>query len=176
MHHYPLTLTRRILLHTHASGPYIDSDFTHGLNLTIYSSGESACSIHSIDIAVDWWATFGRWGVRYAAPAVSWSVGVVALVLYESSQTAEISGAVPDVMDALSTFARKRLIKLIVASYVISFLPLPSSFWLGNQGEPLLAPIAPLLLLTSAGLVCVSWWLICILERALSFVTRMVPR
>ena len=35
-----------------------------------------------VDIQIDWWRTFGRWGSRYTMTALSWTVGVVALVLF----------------------------------------------------------------------------------------------
>jgi glycosylphosphatidylinositol deacylase len=53
--------------------------------------------------------------------------------------------------------------KLLLASFVISFVPFPDDYYLGNTGEPLFAPLAPILLLLSTGLVCTSWWVLCVL-------------
>lgn len=174
-HYHPLTLARKKLLHTHGSAPYISSPYAHGLNLTIYTDGEGTCALSAVDITVDWWATLGRWGGRYGAPAATWAVGVVALVLYDASQTAEALGTVPRVIDSLAKFLRARLPYLLGASYFISLIPLPAHLWLGNRGEPLLAPLAPLMLLVATGLVSVSWWLVLLLKLPLHYVSRIFP-
>lgn len=53
--------------------------------------------------------------------------------------------------------------RLLLASFMASFLPLPKLFYLGNAGEPLFAVIAPLILTLSSGLVIAVWWVLCIL-------------
>ena len=174
-HYHPLTLSRKKLLHTHGSAPYIDSSYSHGLNLTIYTDGQGSCSLSGIEITVDWWATIGRWGGRYGAPTAAWAVGVVALVLYEVARTAEAHGAIPRVIDSLSTFVRTRLVGLLALSFILSFLPLPSHLWLGNRGEPLLAFLAPLMLIIAVGFVFVSWWLITLLKLPLYYLSRLFP-
>ncbi|KAI0701177.1 PGAP1-like protein-domain-containing protein [Cytidiella melzeri] len=174
-HYHPLTLARKKLLHTHGSAPYIDSPYTHGLNLTIYTDGEGSCAISRIGITVDWWATIGRWGGRYGAPVATWAVGVVALTLYEAARAGRASGTVPRVSDTISTLVRTRMVGLLVASCCISILPLPVHVWLGNRGEPLLVPLAPLMLLIATGLVSVSWWLVLLLQLPLYYVSRLFP-
>jgi hypothetical protein len=69
----------------------------------------------------------------------------------------------PAVHQSLSTYSRKPLKKLVLVSFLISFLPLPVDYYLGNEGEMTFAPIAPLLLLIASGLVVVSWWVLAIL-------------
>lgn len=46
---------------------------------------------------------------------------------------------------------------------MLSVLPLPETLYLGNKGTLFLTPIAPLLLFIASGIVCVSWWVLCIL-------------
>lgn len=72
-----------LILHTHSSGPYVYSTQSRGLNLTLYTTSSSDC-ISGFDIQVDWWSTLGRFGSRYATTVLSWSVGVVSLILFET--------------------------------------------------------------------------------------------
>lgn len=174
-HYHPLTLARKKLLHTHGSAPYIKTPFGHGLNLTIYTDGQGSCALSGIEITVDWWATIGRWGGRYGAPAATWAVGIVALVLFEAIRMADTRGTVPTVIDTLSVFVRTKLVKLLGASFVVSLIPLPTHLWLGNGGEPLLAFLAPLMLVAAVGLVSVSWWLITLLKFPLYYLSRLFP-
>jgi hypothetical protein len=51
----------------------------------------------------------------------------------------------------------------MLASFLVSFVPLPVDYYLGNEGEALFAPIAPVLLLLASGLVFVTWWVLTIL-------------
>lgn len=162
-HYFPLISSSRILLHTHASAPFISSQYTHGLNLTIYSSGEGPCTLNKVAITVDWWATLGRWGTRYAAPTVTWAVGLVAFVLFDAWGSLEGTGTMPHVTASLSTFIRIRLSWMLLGSFGLSFVPFQPVAWLGNNGEPLLSPLAPLILLIAAGLISVSWWLLTLL-------------
>jgi len=88
-HYFPLvhSPSRALLLHAHNSGPYVP-DSSRGLNLTIYSSGSSGC-LTGVDIQIDWWSTFGRWGPRYSMTVLSWAVGVVALILFAAWEAAD---------------------------------------------------------------------------------------
>lgn len=106
------------------------------------------------------WATLGRWGVRYAAPAASWAVGVVGLLLHDAWRSAEAAGSVPSVASSLTTFVRKRLPVTLVTAFVISLIPLPSDMWIGNQGELVFSAVASMSLLVVTGLVTVSWWVL----------------
>ena len=69
----------------------------------------------------------------------------------------------PATYQSLSTYSCKTLKKLMLVSFLVSFLPLPAGYYLGNEGEMMFAPIAPLLLLIASGLVFVSWWVLVIL-------------
>ncbi|KAJ3555841.1 hypothetical protein NM688_g2357 [Phlebia brevispora] len=172
-HYYPLSSSSPILLHTHGAAPFISSPYNHGLNLTIYTSGEGGCVLKDLEITVDWWTTIGRWGVRYAAPTATWAVAIIAVVLFDAWGTLESSGMMPDVAASLSVFVTTRLGWLLPLSFAISFLPFPVDVWLGNEGEPVLAPLAPLMLLTATGLVCASWWLVTLLELPLTRIHRL---
>lgn len=153
----------------------MQSSYTHGLNLTIYSAGESGCVIDKLDLSVDVWATLGRWGTRYAAPAASWAVAVVATLLFDAWRTAETVGTMPSVGASLAVFVRARLPILLPVLLFVSFFPLPVDMWLGNRGEWLLAPIAPLLLLTVSGLVAVSWVVVLTLMWPLRALSKRFP-
>jgi hypothetical protein len=81
-HYFSLTHSSpQALLHTHGSGPYISDILPRGLNLVIYSSTLTNC-VTNVDVQVDWWSTLGRLGSRYPLTVLSWTVGVVALVLF----------------------------------------------------------------------------------------------
>ena len=91
-HYFPLQpgFGRPILVHSHASAPYVDSSHTVGHTLTMHSSGE--CWVDQIKLTVDWWATVGRWGTRYGPAAVCWAVGIMAILLWDVWKTAENGG------------------------------------------------------------------------------------
>ena len=61
-------------------------------------------------------------------------------------------------------------------SLALALLPLPASYYLGNKGEPLLAVIAPLLLIIALGLVCASWWLLLAIMWPISRFSSTVDR
>lgn len=183
-HYYPIgSPDRRILLHTHISAPYVprlSASESKALDFIIYSSGSTGCAdLVGFTIELDWFATLGRWGSRYLTTLVSWAVGVVAFVLFEAwGLSDKFHGrysalfslpirsqilAMPTVHQSLSTYSSKPLRKLMLASFLISFLPLPVEYYLGNEGDILFAPIAPLLLFIASGLVFVSWWVLVVL-------------
>ncbi|KAF7792832.1 hypothetical protein EIP86_003933 [Pleurotus ostreatoroseus] len=167
-HYYPLASKTPILLHTHGAGPFISSPYTRGLNLTIFTSGEGGCILKDVGVTVDWWATIGRWGVRYTAPAATWAVAIVAVVLYDAWGVLEGSSMMPDVKQSLSAFVRRRLPWLLLLSFIVSFVPFPEHVWLGNGGEPMFAALAPSMLLVATGLVIVSWWVLGVLSWPLN--------
>ncbi|KAF8239028.1 PGAP1-domain-containing protein [Tricholoma matsutake] len=167
-HYYPIgSPDRRILLHTHISAPYVprlSASESKALDFIIYSSGSTGCAdLVGFTIELDWFATLGRWGSRYLTTLVSWAVGVVAFVLFEAWGLSDKFHAMPTVHQSLSTYSSKPLRKLMLASFLISFLPLPVEYYLGNEGDILFAPIAPLLLFIASGLVFVSWWVLVVL-------------
>ncbi|KAI0650404.1 GPI-inositol-deacylase [Trametes meyenii] len=175
-HYYPLTpsFPRHILLHTHASAPYIASDRTLGHKLVIYSSDE--CRMREIQLSVDWWASIGRWGTRYGTAAACWAVGIVAIILADVWGLIEGGAPIPDVKSSLQFFARRRLPWLVPLSFVISLLPLRAGLWLGNRGDPAFAPLGAILLCIAFGFVCILWWLLVALLWPLQFVLRRFGR
>jgi len=64
------------------------------------------------------------------------------------------------VPESLARYASRTLAPLSGVLLLASFLPLDSSFLLGNSGEPILAPLAPLVLFTASGCVAISWYLL----------------
>lgn len=94
-HYFPLapdaTRPSPILLHSHASGPFVPRTTpSRGFKLRVYASGE--CFPSSLSLQIDWWGTLGRWGTRYAPAAISWAVGIVALVLFDAWTEFDMSG------------------------------------------------------------------------------------
>ncbi|KAI9000694.1 GPI-inositol-deacylase [Trametes punicea] len=159
-HYYPLapSFHRGILLHTHASGPYITSAHLIGHELIIHSSGE--CFVNEIVLSVDWWASIGRWGSRYATAAACWAVGVVGIILWDLWGSVEGGAPIASVWASLQFFVRRRMPWLILLSFLISLLPLRVGLWLGNGGDIVFAPLAVLLLPITFGIVCVTWLLL----------------
>lgn len=66
----------------------------------------------------------------------------------------------PSVSDSISSFTWETLPWLLGVAFVISLLPLPQDYVLGNEGEIVFALLTPLTLLLSTGLVIISWWTI----------------
>jgi hypothetical protein len=66
----------------------------------------------------------------------------------------------PSVLEALAKFCRTRLAPLLALLFIASLAPLPAEYLLGNQGEPYLAFISPLIVVIAAGLVCASWFVL----------------
>ena len=82
----------------------------------------------------------------------------------------------PGVAASLEVFARTRVRWLLGAALVFSFVPLPEGWYLGNAGEPVFAPLAPVLLLLSTGLVGVSWYTLRVLMWPLGKLRRLGER
>ena len=78
----------------------------------------------------------------------------------------------PSVSEVLSLFVRGILSRLLGVSIIVSLLPLPRDYILGNSGEIFFALLAPLILLLATGLVIVSWWAI----RVVMFPIRILAR
>lgn len=186
-HYFPLTKVQphRVLLHTHTPAPYIPSssvNYPPGVNFIIYSSGSTGCSseLHGLRIDIDWSATLGRWASRFPTTLVTWAIGIVALIIFEAWSAHEQTGGelfrlfflstaltcsladVTKVSTSLSTYGRRTLPKLLLGSFVVAMLPLPSQIYLGTGGGLTLAPIAPLLVLIASGLVGIVWWILLI--------------
>ncbi|KAF8213968.1 PGAP1-like protein-domain-containing protein [Mycena galopus ATCC 62051] len=186
-HYFPLTVvpSHRILLHTHAAAPHIrpERNLLPGVRFSVYSSGSLGCKsdLVAFDLGIDWPATLGRWASRYFTALPTWAIGVVAVILFQAWGASEVnpgapSSPVPSVEQSLVLFTRKPLRRLLLCSVVLSVVPLPETFYLGNRGEPLFSAIAPLLLLISTGFVCVSWWVLQVLIWPLGKLGRIGSR
>lgn len=75
----------------------------------------------------------------------------------------------PSVQESFACYCRFLFRYFVPASLLFSIIPLSEALYLGNNGNVLFAPIAPLILLIASGLVCVSWW---ILAGLLSMIGR----
>ena len=82
----------------------------------------------------------------------------------------------PSVSESLAIFTRRTLPQLLVATFVISLLPLPKDYVLGNGGEVLFAPYTPLVLLIATGLVVISWWVLCVVMLPIRKSRRILTR
>ncbi|KAG5639694.1 hypothetical protein H0H81_005877 [Sphagnurus paluster] len=144
--------SERILLHAHSPAPYVAAGVSRrGLDFVVYSSGALGCNMVGFSISIDWSATLGRWAVRYPTTIVSWAIGVVASVLFTAWGTAD--RAMPSVADSLTYYAQHTFKKFVLTSFLVAFIPLPTNYYMGTSGEPLFAPIAPLLTTVASGLV-----------------------
>ena len=66
--------------------------------------------------------------------------------------------------------------KLMVLFTVVSILPFPSAFWLGNVGEPIFVLLAPFSLFLSCGLVFLSWIILLIVLIPYGKMASLVSR
>ncbi|KAG2157116.1 PGAP1-like protein-domain-containing protein [Suillus clintonianus] len=176
-HYYRLEHDKPVAIHTHASAPFIPlSRFTpsHSSELWIYSSGTGCQDVNEFILTIDWWATIGRIATRYPTILISWSSGVVALLMFHAWRESG-KGSMPSVQQSLVTFICRPMPKLLVASFVVALLPLSPGYYLGTRGESFLGFLAPVLLVVATGLVCVSWWFILLLMWPLRLFTRLLP-
>ncbi|KZT05617.1 PGAP1-domain-containing protein [Laetiporus sulphureus 93-53] len=175
----PHSPRKPILLHSHASGPFLPPTAPaagKGFNLTVYSSDERGCALESMVLTVDWWGSLGRWAGRYAQAAVAWGVGICALILHYAWSVTEAGGPSPSIVHSLAHIVSYVLPRLLPASIVISLLPLPESLWLGNAGEPAFAIIAPILLGVTVGLIAITWVVVGGLVQLVGRITAFFPR
>ncbi|OSX59394.1 hypothetical protein POSPLADRAFT_1048720 [Postia placenta MAD-698-R-SB12] len=171
-HYFPLLPGRPILLHSHASGPFLPQ-VRRGFNLTIHSSNDRGCGVKAIKISVDWWATLGRWGPRYAQAALAWGIGLCGLAMYYALATGEhIPEAIPSVEQSLVRIARDLLPRLLVLSFFGSCLPFPLTTWLGNKDESAFAILAPILGVMVFGLVYLVWLVLGMSVNAVAWLVR----
>lgn len=82
----------------------------------------------------------------------------------------------PTLPQALSTFIKSLLPRLILISLLAAVLPLRTSAYLGLSGEPLFAPLAPVLVLLSTGLVIIISWLLSLLTYLTAAITSAIGR
>ena len=71
-----------------------------------------------------------------------------------------LGAPLPTLDQALSTFIKSVLPRLILISFLVAVAPLPTSAYLGLSGEPLFSFLAPILVLLSTGLVVITSWLL----------------
>ncbi|KAF8897930.1 PGAP1-like protein-domain-containing protein [Infundibulicybe gibba] len=177
-HYFPIdpTSDRPILLHTHGSAPYV-SPPRAGVEFSVYSvgSGGKIC-VEEIQISIDWPTTLGRWAPRYLTTLVSWSIGIVALVIFSAWNTSHPKVVVPTVRESLVVFGRRYLPKLLPLSLLFSLLPLPPGLYMGYGGGLLFSMIAPLLVLIATGLVYISWGVLLVLMWPLQILNTSVSR
>ncbi|KDQ17238.1 hypothetical protein BOTBODRAFT_53383 [Botryobasidium botryosum FD-172 SS1] len=156
-----------VLLHTHARGPFIPAAPSSenasrdggGITFVVYASAE--CDVSEITLRVDWWSTLGRIGARYWATVAAWCVGVAACIFARAWWVWDSEkGSFPTPLSALTYFTTQTLPLLGSLIFGLCLLPLPASYLLGNSGEWAFAPIAPLCLALSTGLVWISWVLL----------------
>lgn len=87
-----------------------------------------------------------------------------------------VGAPLPTLDQALSTFIRSLLPRLILISFLIAILPLPTSAYLGLSGEPFFSFLAPALVLLSTGLVVITSWLLSLLTYLAALVSSIVER
>ena len=193
---------RKVLLHSHSPAPYIHTSSSgKGLNLTLHTSGEpETCYPESITITIDWWTSIGRWGHRYWPVLATWSIGIVSLVTWHGLRVVvngngernlwhlilgptvtqyknrPLGAPLPTLDQALTTFIKSTLPRLVLISFLAAVAPLPTSAYLGLSGEPLFSFLAPTLVLLSTGLVVITSWLLSLLTYLAAAVTSAVGR
>jgi len=120
-------------------------------------------------LSVDWWASVGRTGPRYTTTLLSWSVGIVSLLLFHFWS---LEGQQLSVHESLGVFVRRRMLPLMVVLGVFALFPLGPDYCLGVGEEigMLRALLAVVLVGVATGMVCVSWWILVALMWPLKFV------
>lgn len=63
---------------------------------------------------------------------------------------------------------------LLPASVISSVIPILEWAFTGNRGVVFFSPIAPLILLTASGLVCVVWWILFLLLKITGKLNNLV--
>jgi len=82
----------------------------------------------------------------------------------------------PSVSESVSQFIGEDLAHFLAITFVVSLLPLPRDYVLGNGGEIAVALLTPLTLLLATGLVIVSWWAMCIMMLPIRILGRNSAR
>lgn len=174
-HYYRLAQDKPIALHTHASAPYIPLSGlspSYGAELWIYSP--DCQDINEFSLTINWWATIGRIGTRYATTLVCFSISVVALLMFYAWR-GSMKGTMPSVQQSLVTFICCPMPKLLAVSFVVALFPLSPNHYMGTRGELFFGPLAPVLLVVATGLVSVSWWIVLLLIWPLRLLGRLLP-
>ncbi|KZT39644.1 PGAP1-domain-containing protein, partial [Sistotremastrum suecicum HHB10207 ss-3] len=151
--HFHSTTHGTVLLHSHSVGPFLPEDRSSstGLSLSIYSSGQ--CQVQSLTIALDLYSSLGRVGSRYFGAVAVWGISIVALLISRSLRAQQRTGAFPTLLDSLSHLCRFQLHLLCGVLLLVSMIPLPEMFLLGNKGMLVLSILSPLIVIVSTGFV-----------------------
>ncbi|TFK55658.1 PGAP1-domain-containing protein [Heliocybe sulcata] len=189
--YHPLALahaSHQIFIHTHAPAPYIStfvssSDLpseavsSYGLRLKVLASNEhQSCKVDALVIRVDWGATIGRWAARYWTACVIWSVAIASVLMWSAIKEMEETGwdhkscqrcSVSSPTLTFHGYAKGYLPILLPLAFLAALVPWPTGWYLGLGWHSLPIGlvggcIGILLLVTSSGLVAVTWlMLIC---------------
>ncbi|KAF9519149.1 hypothetical protein BS47DRAFT_1388290 [Hydnum rufescens UP504] len=163
-HFYVETTTRPIFITSHSSGPFVSSrGAIRGSILEIYTSG--TCGIKELKLGIDWRASLGRAASRYWSSLGVWAVGVVGLIM---------ASEFLDPTEALLRFTTTELPWLALLIMVLSVIPLPSYALLGNAGEVVFAPLAPLCLAMATAIVWIIWGIVLLLVRGIGEARRFM--
>ncbi|KAF8325172.1 PGAP1-like protein-domain-containing protein [Cantharellus anzutake] len=164
--------SRRILLSGHSLGPFIRrSAIDRGALLEIYTSG--ACGLEEVNVKLDWKASGGRIGLRYWSSVPIWVMGVVYLssgITWSAWDLGYLD--LLDPIEALEQFTVTVLLKIIPGLFLLSLLPLPSQFLLGNSGDPLFAFLAPAFIIVATGATWALFGTIYSIVRLLTAIRR----
>ena len=68
--------------------------------------------------------------------------------------------AFPDISETLTRYVSHTMVPLAGILLLASCLPLDVGYLLGNAGEIVLAPLAPLVLFVASGCVVLSWYIL----------------
>ncbi|KAG9104891.1 GPI inositol deacylase [Ceratobasidium sp. 370] len=137
------------LLHSHNAGPFLGTK--HGINLTLYSSGE--CRVTKIQLTVDWRSSAGRAASRLWAGVFAYAVGVAAAMNAFAWFSWDGSRPFPTVQQSFEQIVQRFAIPALGCITILAILPLPPSFILGLGGEPLYFALAPITLCVAAATV-----------------------
>lgn len=194
--HFHLVTSKSIFIHSHVTGPFIPSSAAYSPVLEVYTSG--ACGVTSASITIDWYSSLGRAGSRFWSTLGVWAVGVVGVLFAEAWRVWDMEdgfstfwayifidravrlilsmfiGPYPHPLESLSHFTINRLPWVSFALTVVSLLPLPSYFLLGNQGYTLFSPLAGICVILATGLVWTMWGILSILMWSLGGLKKIL--
>jgi len=87
-----------------------------------------------------------------------------------------LGAPLPTLDQAISTFIKSLLPRLILISFLIAVLPLPTSAYIGLSGEPFFSFLAPILVFLSTGLVVITFWMLSLLTYLATVATSILGR
>ena len=97
-----------IYLHSHRTGPFVNSQYEpdQGLTLQVYSSGE--CGIQRLDLSVAWKESLGRFGVRYWQGLAMYSIAVVGCLQLLAYRAFDRGGECPRLRKGMAWLSASR--------------------------------------------------------------------